>query len=279
MNESTNLENNQKNNNDFLKDNNDDYEIIIEIEIYNKEKENEMNILCDKNQLFADNKFNEYFYKANNLTSPEEFNYFNKDNTKLFLNDKEVEFDYKLKFNQIGNNKILIKSNVKLYSLATMFYKCYNIIKIKFIKINTNKVTNMRAMFYDCSKLTKLDLSLFNTKCVTDMRTMFCYCTNLTELNLSSFNTNNVTNMDGMFYNCGNLTELDLSSFNTNNVTHIGEMFDNCYNLNELDLSSFNFNNVIDMNRIFYYSIKLVLINKINLIKIKNKYAFNKVKF
>ena len=179
MNESTNLENNQKNNNDFLRDNNDDYEIIIEIEIYNKEKENKMNILCDKNKLLADNNFNEYFYKAYNLTSPEEFNYFNKDNTKLYLNDKEIEFDYKLKFNQIGNNKILIKSIVKLYSLATMFYNCCDIININFIKINTNKVTNMRAMFYNCYKLTKLDLSSFNTNNVTNMRTMFCFCTNL----------------------------------------------------------------------------------------------------
>ena len=53
--------------------------------IFNNEKEKETNILCD------------------------DFIYFNKKNTKLYLNDKEIEFNFKLKYNKIGNNKIRIK--------------------------------------------------------------------------------------------------------------------------------------------------------------------------
>ena len=38
-------------------------------------------------------------------------------------------------------NKIKIKSNIKLFTLSTMFYNCKYIKKIKFIKLNTNNVT------------------------------------------------------------------------------------------------------------------------------------------
>ena len=65
--------------------------------------------------------------KENNINPPKEFNYFNKNNTKLYLNDKEIEFNYKLKFNEIGTYKIIIKSNINLYSLSSMFYNCRNI--------------------------------------------------------------------------------------------------------------------------------------------------------
>ena len=38
-------------------------ENIIELELYNNVKENEINILCDKNKLIEDNKRNEDYYK------------------------------------------------------------------------------------------------------------------------------------------------------------------------------------------------------------------------
>ena len=67
-------------------------EIIIELKISEEEKEKEIYILCDKNKLIKDNKRYEDYYKRNNINPPKEFNYFNKDNTKLYLNDKEIEF-------------------------------------------------------------------------------------------------------------------------------------------------------------------------------------------
>ena len=151
-------------------------EILIELEIFNEINEKEIYILCDKNELIKNNKRNENYCKKNNINPPKEFNYFNKDNTKLYLNDVKINFNYKIKINKIGINKIKIKSNINLNSLSSMFYNCYNIINIKFIKYNTNNVTDMNYMFYNCS--------------------------NLSELNFSSFNTNNVTDMSGMFYDC-----------------------------------------------------------------------------
>ena len=156
-----------------------DNEIIIELEIINNEKEKEINILCDKNKLIDNIKFYEDYYKKNNLNPPKIFDFFNKNNTKLYLNNIEIEFNYKLKFNKIGTYKITIKSNINLISLSSMFYNCNNIINIKFIKFNTNNVTNMSNMFYFCENLTKLNLSSFNTKNVIDLGNMFSFCKNL----------------------------------------------------------------------------------------------------
>ena len=139
MNNSKNSKQNENNNiksinefsqKDFQKEN----EIIIELEIIIN-NENFINILCDKNQMILDNKQNENNFKENNIEPPKDINYFNKDNTKLYLNDKEIEFNYKLKLKKIGKNKIKIKSNIKLLSLLSMFYNCNNIITIQFFKL------------------------------------------------------------------------------------------------------------------------------------------------
>ena len=51
--------------------------------------------LSDKDYLIELNE-NYDIYNKNNINSPKEFNYFNKDNTKLYLDDKEIQFNYKL---------------------------------------------------------------------------------------------------------------------------------------------------------------------------------------
>ena len=131
--------NNQQNKiiqNEYENEKEEDYEIIIELQISNNEKEKEINILCDKEQLIKDNEDNKDYYKKNTINPPpNEFNYFNKNNTKLYLNDKEIEFNYKLKLKIKETFKIKIKSNIKLFNLSTMFYNCKNVINIKFIII------------------------------------------------------------------------------------------------------------------------------------------------
>ena len=78
--------------NKFKKEKVEDNEIIIELEIFNNENEKDINILCDKNQLLIDKKGYKDYYKRNNINPSNEFNYFNKDNTKLFLNDNKINF-------------------------------------------------------------------------------------------------------------------------------------------------------------------------------------------
>ena len=142
-------QNHKYNNNDqmfinkFQIEKEEDNEIIIELKLSINNKEKEIYILCDKNKLIEDNKRKEDYYKENNINPPKEFNYFNKDNTQLYLNDKQIKFNYKLNFNEIGTYKIKIKSNINLISLSSMFYNCYNIINIKFINFNTYNDTDI----------------------------------------------------------------------------------------------------------------------------------------
>ena len=80
-----------KNNKNKIKENN---EIIIELEIKisNKEKGKEIYILCNKEQIIKDNK---------NKLKTKIFDYFNENNTKLYLNDEEIQFNYKINFNKL----------------------------------------------------------------------------------------------------------------------------------------------------------------------------------
>ena len=141
-----------------------------------------------------------------------------KENTKLYVNDKKIKFDYKLKVKGLKEIKVRFK--------------------FKKVFINTS------YMFYNCSSLKSIDLSLFNTINVINMSNMFENCSSLESINLSSFYTSNVTNMHRMFYRCSSLESIDLSSFNTNNVKDMGLMFCDCSSLKSMDLSSFNINTV-----------------------------------
>ena len=200
-----------------------------------------------------------------------------KENCKLFLNDKEINFCFKYKPEKIGKHNFKIICNTSLKNLNYMFYDCNslqfldlsnfntsnanNMIEmfsscnslafIDLSNINTINVTNMSYMFSDCSSLTSLNLSDFDTKNVTDMSGMFSDCSSLTSLNLSNFNTNNVTDMSGMYGGCSSLTTLNLSNFNTNNVKDMSCMFLCCSSLTSLNLSNFNTNNVTDMGKMF----------------------------
>ena len=62
-----NNENNDNQQNKIIqKEKEEDNEIIIEIEINKENEEKEIYILCDKNKLFEDNKYNEDYYRENN---------------------------------------------------------------------------------------------------------------------------------------------------------------------------------------------------------------------
>ena len=221
-------------------------DIELEIQIFDKNKKE---IDCEE------------FEKANInkeiLIFNEDFNVLNKNNTKLYLNKKEIPFSTKIIINKIGIYKIQIKSNIKLTSLSKMFKNCYYINNITFNKINTSNVTDMSEMFLNCYNLMNLDLSLFKTNNVKKMDNMFAYCYKLKNLNISSFETNNVENMNRMFYYCEQLSNLDLSLFQIKNVTNMKEMFSNCSNLNNLKLFSIISDKVKDMSAMFSYCNKL----------------------
>ena len=194
----------------------------------------------------------------------------------LTKNDKvkkiKIQFDYKFEsFHKLFYRCYAIKSInfIKFYrtnisNMSYMFYGCYALGEINFSNFKTDNVDNMSHMFEFCSKLKELNLSNFNTSNVNDMSYMFNECSSLKELNLSNFNTKEVEYMNNMFYFCSSLKKINLSNFNTNNVTDMSYMFAECKSLQELNLSKFKTNNVINMSKMFLNCQSLKELNIIN---------------
>ena len=259
-------------NHPFFKDKNIS-EIIIKILVTKKDKNGDE---------FKDIYFLENInYKRNGQTSTEEekFKELNKNNTELYVNNTQTEFnkffrptregEYTIKLiikNKIKNcnNMFLNCRNITSINLSSfnsseitdtsgMFRHCHHLKEIIFGGFNTEKVVNMKHMFAKCKELKKIVFPrTFITKNVTDMALMFFGCENLEELNVS-FDTGNVTNMHGLFQDCFLLKKLNLSSFKTGKVKAMSQMFKNCSILKEIkiDLNNFNTINVTNMREMF----------------------------
>ena len=67
-------------------------------------------------------------------------------NLKLYLNDDKINFNYKINIKKIGTNKIIIISNIKLFSLSSILK--YNIIKLINLIINLLKIVKSNKINY-----------------------------------------------------------------------------------------------------------------------------------
>ena len=104
------------------------------------------------------------------------------------INDKEIPFNYFLKFDKKGFYNIKYYFKKYLTKVNCLFYGCENIKSINLSNFNTKNVINMSSIFFGCSSLTKINLTNFNTQNVVNMNHMFCKCSSLEELDLSYFN-------------------------------------------------------------------------------------------
>ena len=227
-----------------------------------------------------------YFYQNNEKKNFEEENKelkeLNDENTKIYLDDKPINFckffkptkegEYTIKI--IFKNKILedcsylfrycenIKSidlssfdSSKVNNMNYMFGKCFNLEEINLNNFNTEKVTNMSYCFNKCKLLKKIVFpSSFNTKNVQNMEFMFHFCENLIELNFpNNFIVDNVLKMRAMFGKCKCLEKLDLRNFNTSKAKDMSYMFDQCFKLKEIliDQKTFITKNVTSMGHMF----------------------------
>ena len=151
------------------------------------------------------------------------------------------------------------------------------VLKKKFDKIGKyiiyfeiqQKLNDLSFIFNNCSTLEKVEFFSLETDNVTNMKEMFQSCNKLENLDLSNFNTSNVSNMTRMFNGCNKLKEIKgINDFNTFKVTNMREMFKSCSELEYLDLSNFNISNVTDKELIF---------SGCNKLKVKGLEKFNTV--
>ena len=209
------------------------------------------------------NSFEEFKNENNILDAKDDYLFENekqiKENIKIKINQKYIDFTYYYKFNQKGKYIIEYFLNTdKLTRFDYLFYECYSLISLNLSKYNTQNITNMSYMLANCPSLSDIDVSNINTENVTNMSGLFSYCNSLKNLNIKEFNTKACTKMDKMFSRCSSLINLDLSRFDTKNVTDMSNMFTSCKSLESLDLSQFNTKNVTDMSGMFSNCISLI---------------------
>ena len=158
----------------------------------------------------------------------------NKLNTKLFINDIQMEYEKYFVPKKEGNYNIKLEFNINLTDSSFMFAECENIISINFINFDTENITEMESMFLNCK--------------------------NLTNINLFSFNTKNVINMSKMFYKCYNLKNLDLSSFRVKKGTDVSKIFDGC----KINFKNLYSSNIIKELNIRNFSYEILTYNYYN---------------
>ena len=226
---------------------------------------NEFNKICKKNEItlvleikdkidlnsdiyFVDNS--EGKYECGEVHSHDNLKELNEQNTTLFINDVQQNFQKFFKPTEKGKYEIKLVFDFALKDCSFMFGNCTKITKIDFSKFNTKNITSMKYMFYKCNNIQKLELSNFVTKNVTDMKYAFAYCEKLATLNFK-FDTENTTDMAGMFMGCDALSEINLSTFKTEKVTNMKSMFEHCINVKTIDINHFDTKNVTDMASMF----------------------------
>ena len=218
-----------------LKNNLIDVEIIVNVGKYE----------FGKKIIFLGNYEKEKLLKKENINR-KSIEDLNKLNTKLFINDIQMEYEKYFVPKKEGNYNIKLEFNINLTDSSFMFAECENIIRINFINFNTENITDMESMFFNCK--------------------------NLVDINLFSFNTKNVINLSKMFYKCYNLKNLDLSSFKLKKEADVSKIFYGCkIDLKNLCLYSSNIKKEINIRNLYYeilpsdypssdFSFKIILI-------------------
>ena len=256
-----NVQNNQGKQNDLIKDNNVNQNLI------NKEEIDEITIIYKKVDINSKSESDISFSSEENIEELEE----NEDEGSETSREESIKLENLLDKNEkLGQNKLFgekfVKKNKKIckiiigekeYELSCYIKKEYNknidTLKIKLKGIS--KINDASYMFQGCLSLYSLpDIYKWDTSNIIDMSYMFAGCFSLSFLSdISKWNTNNVIDMTRMFDICSSLKSFpDISIWNTTNVKKIIGMFEECASINSLpDISKWNFTNITDISHIF----------------------------
>ena len=198
----------------------------------------------------------------------------NKNNSKIFINDKELQpFSLWYYFKDSGTYKVKIELNEKISDLAFLFYKCIYITNIDLSHLDLSEIHSMEGTFESCKRLEEINLGNAKTDKLNNLYGTFCDCNNLKEIKgIENLNTKNVEIMR-CFHGCKKLEKLNLQKWNTSNVTNMLFLFKECENLTELNLSGWENTNVKDMHEMFKDCKKLKNLNLKNFSTKSRKYG------
>ena len=138
---------------DIINNNNKENKIICEIYINKNDLNKDVQIINSFENIKRGNKWknkeNDYKYENEREL---------KENTKIKINGKLIEFAYYYKFTREGKYKIEYSFQKNLKNINHMFYGCDKLTSLNLSNFNTQNVTNMEHMFDNCSSLAKHNL-------------------------------------------------------------------------------------------------------------------------
>ena len=164
----------------------------LKIVKYNKNLQEKLNINLEYYKKYFDIVIDIYLDK-NNFTK--------RENIIKFINTENIyrgSINVFFKYNNDNNYGLFVNENIYITKKLRM-----NLEKI--IVILKNDLNNFEKLFYRCFCIKRIDFLKFNRKDITSMKFMFTECTFLREINFNNFHTDNVENMSYMFSGCENL--------------------------------------------------------------------------
>ena len=281
----------------------------IELEVVNEKKGQEKVFLsrCQSLNSVIANQYN-LVYNISNIEKEtiifgEEFVKNNKNKLKIKIDGHEKKLTNSYKFQNYGDNQVIIILEESLTDTTEMFYECETLVDISDLSnFNMSNVTNASNMFSFCSQLESIEaLRFWDMRNVKNVSGMFTGCTMLTSIDpLENWNTENfvdtsymfsflpikslsalqkwdmskVTDMHSMFKKCENIESLEpIKNWNCKCVRNMGELFYGLENIESVDdLKNWDVSNVNEMNDMFYDCKNIISINDIANWNVKNVY-------
>ena len=240
---------------DFIKNNKDNIELIIEGEKHELCKNYTFKQYgINKVEIIEKNKINNFSFMFRDCSSLSSINSLKNWDMSAAIN-MGCMFMNCISLTSIDALKKWNILNVKI--LSGIFMNCVSLSSISAIKNwNFSNIETMSSMFRDCSGLNEIDaVKNWDIKNVNNMNGLFYNCLSLERIDsVKNWDVSNVKNMSFMFYNCEFLEDIEpLKKWNVSKVENTSFMFHNCNSIKSIEpLKNWDMSNVTNMSFMFY---------------------------
>ena len=161
-----------------------------------------------------------------------------------------IEDNFVPQFKKISNGEKSTSTGIKKFkiefkffidSMQKMFYRSYQLLKVDFSHLISEKITTMEMAFSNCYNLLDVNFTNFFPINLNNTERAFENCKNLTGIDLSTFTNKKIKKlkkMNFMFLSCDSLTFVNLSNIDIDLIKYKKNMFVNCSHLKLVILDS-----------------------------------------
>ena len=183
----------------------------------------------------------------------------NCEKSERIEHDLNIKYEYYWNFSNEGIHNVKIIFKKKLLRCNKLFLNCPFIYKIDCSNFDCSQIIDCSYMFcsqtgnyifrrYAFSSLKEINLGKLDFSLSNDFSYMFYGCGNLEKVDVSILNTKNSKSFLQMFSGCSKLKEINVSKFKTTNCENINRMFQDCSSLESIDMLNWDMKNIDDID-------------------------------